>query len=651
MCGFFGALFERSYNVERRLKLSGSLIDHRGPDSQHSWYAEDHIAFLYHARLSIFDLSPNAEQPMVSSCGRYVLAYNGEIYNYKNIQHRVLSSLGFDRSTGDTRILVELISKVGIKDAIKLLDGMFAFAVYDLKNSSLTLARDRIGEKPLYYSLQEVDGVNALVFGSQIKSIQSFTDNKNIREDSVSLFKKYGYIPEPYSIYENVFKLKPAHYIEYTFNKDRINKNIIQKPYWSLLESFEKQTIVRDINSSKPFHEIVETFNSIFEETIQTRCASDVDVGTFLSGGIDSTLVTANAKKFLQNNIHTFSVGYDDKNYDEGAEAEKVADFLGTIHHNIKFAPEDAGEILLESSRAYDEPFADASQLPTLFLSKYASNYVKVVLSGDGGDELFGGYNRYLFADRFWNKIKLIPYGMRVKISNYLQNNSELVQMLIKYLLPRYANVRDFKGKLKKVCQVLLVDNEFEFYESIISTFEAGITIGENPLIEFNNASLKNAEINSSFPEYMMLMDILTYLPGDLLVKVDRASMYYGLEVRAPFLSNALVEFSNSISVDQKIRNGVAKPILRESLKGFIPRNLFDRPKMGFGVPISDWMRNELFQTFECLFDLSKMTEIPTIDNELVVDLWKRHLSGDEEHGYKLWNYVSLRLWYDSTIY
>lgn len=649
MCGFFGAFFSNSFEDQKLLRESGACIDHRGPDSQGNWSSEDGSIFLHHARLSIFDLSTVASQPMHSSCGRYIIVFNGEIYNFKDLQTYKFVEKKSQTASSDTVVLLKLISEFGVREALLKLDGMFSISVYDRKHNLVTIARDRIGEKPLYYSLQEIGKIKSFAFSSQLKCLETLYKKNRISAEACKLYSSYGYIPEPYSIYENIYKLRPGHLIEFNLENLDSEKEINQVSYWSLVDSYKQHKVLREVNSGRNFSDIVESFTSTFEDTVKLRCAADVDVGSFLSGGIDSTLITAVAKKFLPGEIHTFSVGYEDVKFDEGVFAKSIADYLDTKHHSLIFKPNDAIEMLNEVATVYDEPFSDASQLPTMFLAKYSSNFVKVALSGDGGDELFGGYNRYLFANNFWKNFSKFPLFTRTALSNFIQKNTKITEKLVKILLPKYSNVRDITGKLEKVSKVLLAHDEFEFYNLITSTFDNGYSHFNTSLNEKDKVFFGSAKRSINFLEYMMLMDVLTYLPGDLLVKVDRASMYNGLEVRSPFLSNSIVEFSNSIPTSYKILEGQAKPILKSSLKQYVPSELFDRPKMGFGVPIAHWMRSELRGYFDYLFDKSNMPELPGYDNEKLCDLWRMHLLSQIDAGYQLWNYISLRLWYDTN--
>lgn len=617
MCGFYGFIGKPDINS---LKKGLDLIQHRGPDSEGSVLLSDKV-HLGHRRLSILDLSPSGHQPMKSQSGNLHLIFNGEIYNYQSIRNELNRSW---KGHSDTEVILEGFSEWGVENALKKMKGMFALAVYDESRRVLFLARDRFGEKPLYYGKMDQN----LLFGSELKSLTSHpTFRKVISRKALKSFFRYSYVPAPLSIYENVFKLMPGHFLE--INIDTLE--IKDKRYWDI-------NSVKTGTSTLSFTEASQKLESLLTKAIEGQMISDVPLGAFLSGGVDSSAVVAIMQKISSKPIKTFSIGFNEKLFNEAHFAKDVAAHLKTEHHELYVSPKQALEVVPKLSHIYDEPFSDSSQIPTYLVSEMTKKHVTVALSGDAGDEVFGGYNRYFQGSKIHNSIMWMPSSIRSMIAG-------TITAVPPGMLDKISPISG--DKWHKLAKVLNVKSGDEIYKRLISHWndEESPVFGDENSVQYEFDALGDREL----VEKMMLCDSLTYLPDDILVKVDRAAMAVSLETRVPFLDHEVTEFARSLPLKYKVANGEGKLILKDVLYRHVPRNLIDRPKMGFGVPIGDWLKNELKDWAMSLLDERKIREQGLLDYERIKVRWDEHQSGKRNWQYHLWDVLMFQDWYENS--
>lgn len=635
MCGITGFFNSTGQTSRDPLTIISSMTDrlkHRGPDDGDIWLNPDDGIALGHRRLSIIDLSSSGHQPMHSQNSRYVIVYNGEIYNFLALKKQLQAKNHFFSGHSDTEVLLALITEYGLEQALKRITGMFAFALWDKQEKTLQLARDRIGEKPLYYGLVN----STLVFGSELKAICSHPDFQNtIDRSSLTLYLQYGYIPAPYSIYENIYKLPPG--TSLTISRSTFLPTPV--PYWSASQT--AQDGLNDplrLTDADAIHQADEALNTI----IKRQMIADVPIGAFLSGGIDSSLVTALMQANSSTPIKTFTIGFSDKAYNEAEYAKTVAKHLKTDHTEFYVDATDALSVIPKLPTIYDEPFADSSAIPTFLVSQLTRQHVTVCLSGDGGDELFGGYNRYLLGKNLWRKIALLPYPVRLTIRKLLLSVSPTHwAQLLKFL--HYPMIGD---KLHKLASTLTVKSQGQFYQHLVSQWQNPSDImsmyphgGTAP-----QAILHQFE-EMDFIEKMMVSDTLSYLPDDIMVKVDRATMAAGLESRAPYLDHQLIELIWKIPLNMKVRNHTTKWLLRQVLAKYVPPRLFDRPKMGFGVPLDAWLRGPLREWAEGLLSKTLIEQQGFLQHAPIIEKWREHLSGKRSWQYQLWTVLMFQAW------
>ena len=642
MCGFVGSIGRNSHDENCLKKMTDSL-NHRGPDDNSYWI--DHLSnFSFgHTRLAIQDTSKKASQPMHSFTGRYVIAFNGEIYNHIILRSYIQNDFPDKNikwnSSSDTETILSLVEVHGINKTLKLLKGMFSFALWDKKEKILTLARDRCGEKPLYYGRQK----NSLLFGSELKAFRFHPDFiGEINQDAVTSFMKYSFVPSPISIYKGIFKLPSGCFI--SLSESEINSQIEIKKYWSLSNVIK----IGSNNEIKSDSEIITECENKLTDSIRDQQISDVPLGAFLSGGIDSALIVSLMQKINNGTTKTFTIGSTDRDYDESIIAKKISNHLGTNHQEMIVSPEDAINVIPLLSSIYDEPFADSSQIPTYLVSKLASQKVKVCLSGDGGDELFSGYNRYIWS----NKILKSPKYFKVLIEKLInlintQSSARYYNSILNYL-PKPLRVGLADEKFEKISKLLSINNEMEFYKSLISTS----TNDENLLSQnLYNQSLdpvdsiwnKLNKLDIDFTSKMMVADVMMYLTDDILCKVDRASMYHSLEVRAPFLDHKLIEYVFSINPKSK-KNNSGKWITKGILRKYIPLEYLSSAKTGFSVPIDAWLRGPLRDWGESLINKSMIEKYGFLNFQSVNQIWASHQNGFNKNK-QLWNVLMLQSW------
>ena len=628
MCGIVGFLSRNNggfkFNPSSAIRQMIYEIKSRGPDFQDNWIDERKQICLGHTRLAIIDLNKRSNQPIHSKEKKWTIIFNGEIYNFEE-----LKNLFNDQKelTGDTSVLIALIEKYGFESSIKKIDGMFAIAAWDHANKKLFLTRDRMGEKPLYYSIDE----DIISFGSNVNSLKILKNKPEISEESVNAFFKLNYIPSGKSIFKNIFKLVPGSYLVYS-----LKSNISDiKKYWNL-----DQNPKIDLEKN-----LVDQTSKVLNETIKRQLVSDVDIGTFLSGGIDSSIITALIKNHKIQSLKTFTLSSGDYNFDESERAKKISNYLG--YENLSFKPtkEDILSTITNLPKIYGEPFGDSSQIPTILISKFARNYVKVVLSGDGGDEMFGGYNRYKFFHSIYPKLKYIPTFLLKKIGFILKNiKPDYVDFFFKnlnLLLPQSHKKYNFGYSLNKFGRLIECEKYEDSFYSLISN---AINLNEI-LLNQDNYNLKS-DYKIDNIENVIRHDLLNYLPDDILCKIDRASMAHGLEVRAPFVDRSIVELSQQIPFAMKFKNGQTKFILREILKKYLPGKLYSGQKRGFSVPISLWLRNELKETLMDYSSKSIISKQNIFNYKSINKVINDHISNKKNNEKFLWSYLVFQTWY-----
>ena len=642
MCGITGFISNNSGDLNIVCERMVQSLNHRGPDDHGVWSDRKNGIVLGHARLSIIDLSPEGHQPMSSNSGRYVIAFNGEIYNFQSLRKELVQVGISFRGHSDTEVLLAAIECWGFERGLEKCVGMFAIALWDKKERSLSLARDRVGEKPLYYGLVK----GAFVFGSELKALKKHDSwVGDIDRNSLSLYLRHNYIPAPYSIYKGIKKIKPGTFV--TVYTEKNEYKFHETVYWSSHEMVEKGILNPLLN---PEAEIRDGLESVIRTSIREKMISDVPLGAFLSGGYDSSLVVALMQQESSRSVKTFSIGFHEDGYNEAQHAKKVAAHIGTDHTELYITPEQAMDVIPKIPQFYDEPFSDSSQIPTYLVSAMTKEHVTVALSGDAGDEIFGGYNRYLMTQALWNKLDRIPGGIRSVAANIVTVLSpatwERIISTCYPLLPKKFHYKNPGDKMHKLAGLLSLQSPEALYHSLVSHWSepADIVIGGK---EYETI-LTSPEMwpnTNNIIENMMYLDTVTYLPDDILVKVDRASMAVSLETRIPFLDHRVMEYAWRIPFDLKINSGNGKHILRQILYKYVPQDLVDRPKMGFGVPIDDWLRHSLRDWAEDLLSEERLKHEGVFNAGPIRKKWDEHLSGKRNWQYYLWDILMFQAW------
>lgn len=645
MCGISGILQPTGVpNIESSILVITKTLFHRGPDDTGHWIDPRVGIGLGHCRLSILDLSPLGHQPMHSSCGRYVTVFNGEIYNFKALR-KELEGRGWSfKSQSDTEVLLTAVSQWGLIEAVNRLVGMFAFALWDKSDQILYLVRDRMGEKPLYYGWSG----DAFLFGSELKALRAHLAFKGeINRDALTLYLRYNYIPAPHTIFQNIFKLVPGTILSLPM-KGYLNKKE-PLPYWSLIDTVARGK--EDLFNGSD-EEAISQCENLLRESVKGQMISDVPLGAFLSGGIDSSTVVALMQSLSDRPVKTFTIGFHEQGYNEAEFAKGVARHLGTDHTELYVTPKDALEVIPKLPFLYDEPFSDSSQIPTFLVSQLTRRHVTVSLSGDGGDEVFGGYPRYFLAANILNRIGWLPGSLKKIGSSSIKMISprmwRLFFNLIRPALPSQLKQSNPANKLYKFAEILNSRSVEEVYKILISQWQNSGPIvigGEEPSAGMPGMDkLKNL----SNSEKMMVLDMLTYLPDDILTKVDRASMGVSLESRTPYLDHRLVEFAWRLPERLKIRGGQGKWLLRQVLNKYVPQKLIDRPKAGFGMPVDSWLRGPLREWAENLLDEKRLQKEGYFNPEPIRRKWAEHLSGRGNWQFELWSIFMFQSWLET---
>ena len=644
MCGFvgyWGTFYGCGYPNDGHRFLLNCMLDeirHRGPDDSGFWIDELEGLAIGHRRLSILDLSPAGHQPFLSPCGRFVLAYNGEIYNYKSLRDELdRDHGGFAwRGHSDTEVLLAGLRHWGIEGCLNRLNGMFSFALWDRVEKELVLARDRVGEKPLYYGLNG----NTFLFGSELKALAAHPDWKGqIDRDALSLFMRYNNVPSPRSIYHGIKKLPPAHYLVVRNQGKEVGS---PRCYWSL-ERVATTGINQSQSASAPLEAFKEEFDRLMRDAVGLRMLADVPLGAFLSGGYDSTMIVAQMQAQSSRPVKTFSIGNEDAEINEAKHAAAVAKYLGTDHSDLYVTANDALLVIQTLPKIFDEPFADSSQIPTFLVSQLARKDVTVVLSGDGGDELFGGYNRHVVGPRIWrNASRMLP-GMRRLLARQISRVVGDARGGYHKYVPHRLQYPGLDLKLSKLAFALEAEDALAFYDKLRAHWnESEIVLGSSMSLDYS--LLPDVDLL----EQMLFQDMQTYLPDDILTKVDRASMAVSLEARVPFLDHRLIEFSWRLPSQFKVHEGKGKWLLREVLYDYVPRALMERPKQGFGIPIAKWLRGPLRDWAESLLNEARMKQEGYLNAKLVRSVWENHLCGRGNREHDLWCVLMFQSWLDS---
>ena len=653
MCGFTGFLTRETSNaevLERDCLRMREMLAHRGPDDAGIWTDAGAGIALGHRRLSIVDLSPAGHQPMHSHCGRYVLAFNGEIYNFPDIR-KELEDVGGAvpwKGHSDTEVILAAIRHWGVDDTLPRLTGMFSFALWDRQRRKLHLARDRMGEKPLYYGWIG----STFLFGSELKALRVHPRWRGeIDRDALALYVRHNYVPAPFSIYKSVYKLAPG--TSLSVEVQRPNWQAAEPvPYWSMRHVAEEGARHRNELDDD---QAVDELERVLGSAIARQMVADVPLGAFLSGGIDSSVVVALMQAQSDRPVKTFTIGFEESGYNEAEHAKAVATHLGTDHTELYASPADAIAVIPKLPTLYDEPFADSSQIPTFLVSQLARAHVTVSLSGDGGDELFGGYNRYFWATNIWNKIRWLPRPVRraaaAGMTSVAPQQWDRIFSNLSPVLPAHLKQRTPGDKIHKLANVLAVRNPEEMYLSFVSHWERPSQLvrdGMEPQTPLTDPSAWAALPN--FAQRMMYLDSVTYLPDDILVKVDRAAMGVSLETRVPMLDHHVVEFAWRLPMHMKVRQGKGKWALRQVLYRHVPRSLMERPKMGFGIPLDVWLRGPLRHWAEHLLDERRLTIEGFFDPAPIRQKWREHLAGGRNWQYYLWDILMFQAWLDEGV-
>ncbi|MGA9855068.1 MAG: asparagine synthase (glutamine-hydrolyzing) [Gammaproteobacteria bacterium] len=642
MCGIAGIYsFGQKQDVgalRNQVESMDRTLRHRGPDSTAIWIDAEAGIGLGHTRLAIRELSPLGNQPMMSSCGRMVIAYNGEVYSNAELGAALAGTGRTLKGHSDTEAMLEACAEWGVENSVERFIGMFAISLFDRKERVLYLARDRLGKKPLYWGILG----GRLLFGSELKALRAVDGwSPRLNRNAIASYMRHDYIPAPHTIYEGVYKLEPGCLL-------RIGQDALPRitRYWdarAIVESGLHNPARGDEQ------ELFAEFDALLGDSVNRRMASDVPLGSLLSGGVDSSLVTAVMAEQSSDPINTFSIGFQESEYNEAPYAKQIAQHLGTRHTELYVEPSHALEIIPKLSYWYDEPFADSSQIPTILVCELTRRHVTVVLSGDGGDEVFAGYGRYQTGLNVWGKMDASPSPVRRAAARALLRISPRILNKCLARIPgrKYSTQRG--NKLRDAARAVLKRDADDMYRQMLSHWLEPDSIVRDA--RETKGVLWDKSVPSAIPnllDRMQFYDSVTYLPDDILVKVDRASMSVSLEARSPLLDHRLFEHAWRLPRNMKYRDGESKWILRQSLYKRVPRKLIDRPKMGFGVPIDHWLRGPIREWAENLLDEKRLAAQGLLTPAPVRERWKAHLEGSN-WAYPLWNVLMLQTWLDAN--
>lgn len=640
MCGLAGFLLRSSLeNPKDVLTSMGRELHHRGPDDgSHHFDAKSGLG-LVHRRLSIIDLSPSGLQPMTSASGRYQMVYNGEIYNFQELRRELGTQTG-NNGHGDSALILEAFDAIGVEASLKKFRGMFAIAVHDLETRCLILARDTVGIKPLYYGSCSN---GTLIFGSELKSLEAHPHfNSELDPEGLNLLLRFGNIPQPHSIYKDVKKLPPGHMLSIDTERGSLD-GVTPSPFRSPLDCAKK-------GWENPFegdrHEATEEIHRALKSSVSEHMVSDVPLGAFLSGGVDSSLVCALAQDTSSAPLKTFTIGFDEKEFNEAQHAKAVASHLNTEHHELTLTPKELEERLPVLISHLDEPFADSSFLPTYMVSEMTRQHVTVSLSGDGGDELYGGYERYRWTPQIWKQLSSCPTFFQ-KIAGAVgrglsQRTWNGLAKPLGPLLPHALKGHQFGSRVHRMSRFMGAHSPRELYQRLMTHFDSNSGVlrkhsDAQTILDHDNIW----NLRQNLPERLMLIDLLTYLSDDILTKVDRASMAVSLESRVPLLTPELIQLAWSLPAEWRQN----KALLKDILYRYVPQDLIERPKMGFGVPVGHWMRGPLRTWAEDLLCSGAAKEESWFNHRELMSIWKEHSSGRADRTYELWNILCFLQW------
>ncbi len=649
MCGLTGFFQTNGFDSAQSRALAvrmGEQIAHRGPDGDGVWVDANACIALSHRRLSILDLSTAGSQPMVSVSGRYVIVFNGEIYNHLDLRQE-LGDFKW-RGHSDTETLLAGFEAWGIEATLKKAVGMFAVALWDREERTLTLARDRIGEKPLYYGWQG----DTFLFGSELKVLKPHPAFRGeINRDALTLLLRHNYIPAPYSIYKDIHKLPPGTWLTIPLGRRlSVAQEARPQTYWSLWDAVRA-------GEETPFTggdtEAVDALEALLLESTRRQMVADVPLGAFLSGGIDSSTVVALMQAQSSRPVKTFTIGFNEVGYNEAEQAKAVARHLKTEHTELYISPQEAMAVIPKLPTLYDEPFSDSSQIPTFLVSQMARRHVTVSLSGDAGDELFGGYNHYFLGRTIWNKISRIPRPLRGVVARMITavppQKLDWVVEVFSSVMPDDLMAERAGDKLHKLAEIMDKESPDAFYKEFVSHWKSPSSVvlnsHEPPTVITDESRRVDLD---DFTLKMMYLDTMTYLPDDILVKVDRAAMGASLETRVPFLCHRVVEFAWRLPLSLKVRHGQGKWILRQVLNKYVPAGLIERPKMGFGIPLDSWLRGPLRDWAEGLLGENRLRQEGFFDPSPIREKWAEHLSGKRAWQYHLWDVLMFQAWLEN---
>ncbi|MDP1537830.1 MAG: asparagine synthase (glutamine-hydrolyzing) [Burkholderiales bacterium] len=635
IAGLFGA--PGGVDLDAAVRRMAAELVHRGPDDEGVWLDPTHRLALAHRRLSIIDLSPQGHQPMHSVSGRYVMAYNGEIYNFEQIRAELAAQGRAPawRGHSDTEVLLAAVEAWGFEDTLTRTVGMFAIALWDRETATLSLARDRIGEKPLYYGPTE----QGFAFASELKAIRALCGGTlALDRQALSEFMQFGYVPGRRCIFRGLAKLPPGHFVHIGAGGTAGEP----QPYWRL-DSPAGSNLAEQLAGADD-SQLIELLHDRLKASVEFQMVSDVPLGAFLSGGVDSSTVVALMQAQSARRVKTYTIGFHEKAFDEAPYAKAVAQHLGTDHTELYVSADDAAAIIPDLPRIYDEPFADSSQIPTTLVSRLTRRHVTVSLSGDGGDELFAGYPRYAITAALWQRINSLPMGLRRGAARALRSASPQGWDRVLGLLP-VARRQSINGRrVHRLAQLLASNSLAEMYVRLMSQWqpEEGLVLGvRGSVIDPLRWTAQGTPI-----QQMRRWDMGQYLPDDLLVKVDRAAMSASLESRAPLLDHRVVELAFALPERMLVRDGQGKWILRRVLDRYVPRELIERPKAGFSVPLAKWLRGPLEPWASDLLDPARMRRDGLLDAENVAAMWQEHRCGSFDRSAYLWNVLMFQAWH-----
>lgn len=639
MCGFAGAIAPDSNLSSTQLVAMADAITHRGPDSAGYWISDDNTVGLAHRRLAIVDLSEAGHQPMASCSGRYMLAYNGEIYNHQVLRQELeqISARQW-RGHSDTETLLAAIDQWGLQLTLQKAIGMFALALWDNQTLTLQLARDRFGEKPLYYGWQQ----GYFLFGSQLNAIRAHDGfTPEINRDAITLLLRHNYIPAPHSIYKDIYKLLPGSILTLD-----AKQQLSIETYWSARDAMAQGAA--EISTAAE-SQLLADLEHTLKSAVSQQMIADVPLGAFLSGGVDSSLIVALMQAQSSKPVKTFSIGFDDPRFNEAEFAKTIAEHLGTEHTELYVTAADALAVVPKLAKIYDEPFSDSSQIPTYLVSSMARQHVTVSLSGDAGDEIFCGYNRYILTAKLWRKLNRVPMILRKLLSMLLIAVPVSTWNRVAFLLPKRWRLNNLGDKLHKAAMVVTCSSVEKLYLGLVSHWqqpELVVLDSTEPLSAITDPARKACFDDDV--QQMMAQDTLSYLPDDILAKVDRAAMAVSLETRVPFLDHRVLEQAWRLPMSLKIKGGQSKWCLRHILYKYVPRQLIERPKMGFAMPLDVWLRGPLKSWAEALLAEQRLRDEGFFNADIIREMWQEHLSGKRNWQYQLWDILMFQSWYES---